>query len=56
MEKLDRIIVLNREGQIEEEGTHANLVKQGGLYAELWHHQSGGFLAEDDSEEDQEEA
>ncbi|MEI9966740.1 MAG: ABC transporter ATP-binding protein, partial [Candidatus Moraniibacteriota bacterium] len=56
VEKLDRIIVLNREGQIEEEGTHANLVKQGGLYAELWHHQSGGFLAEDDSEEDQEEA
>jgi ATP-binding cassette subfamily B multidrug efflux pump len=27
-----------------EEGTHDQLVKKGGLYAQLWSRQSGGFL------------
>ena len=31
----DRIIVLN-EGQAVESGTHAELVKAGGLYARMW--------------------
>jgi ATP-binding cassette subfamily B protein len=36
----DRIIVL-RAGQIAEEGTHEALVARGGIYADLWHVQSG---------------
>ncbi len=31
----DRIIVLN-EGRVEEQGTHGELVKAGGLYARMW--------------------
>jgi ATP-binding cassette subfamily B multidrug efflux pump len=40
---MDRLIVLN-EGRIVEEGNHAELLARGGLYAELWSRQSGGFL------------
>lgn len=32
-------------GRIAEEGTHADLVKRRGLYADPWSRQSGGFLA-----------
>ncbi len=42
---LDRLVVMN-EGQILEEGTHAELSQSGGLYSELWARQSGGFLTE----------
>ena len=41
---MDRLIVLDR-GQIVEQGTHAELLAQNGLYAKLWQHQSGGFLS-----------
>lgn len=44
--RLDRIVVLNRDGKIEEEGTHEDLLKHGGLYAKLWGKQTGGFLEE----------
>ncbi len=40
---MDRLIVLD-QGRILEEGTHAELIARKGLYAQLWSHQSGGFL------------
>jgi ATP-binding cassette subfamily B protein len=43
IQKMDRIIVL-KEGEIAEQGTHHELLKNNGLYAKLWAHQSGGFI------------
>jgi ATP-binding cassette subfamily B multidrug efflux pump len=43
---MDRLIVLDK-GRVVEEGNHYALLAQGGLYARLWAHQSGGFLGED---------
>jgi ATP-binding cassette subfamily B multidrug efflux pump len=40
---MDRLIVLD-EGQIVEEGTHQELIKGKGIYAQLWAHQTGGFI------------
>jgi len=42
---LDRLVVID-EGRIVEEGTHADLIARGGLYAQLWKRQSGGFLGD----------
>ncbi len=42
---MDRLIVLDK-GQVVEQGTHQELVKSNGIYAQLWSHQTGGFLAE----------
>ncbi|MBB2748335.1 UNVERIFIED_ORG: ATP-binding cassette subfamily B protein [Microbispora rosea subsp. rosea] len=46
--RMDRLVVLNR-GHIVEQGTHGELLQAEGPYARLWHHQSGGFLIEDDA-------
>ncbi len=40
---LDRIVVLD-EGEIVEDGTHAELSQAGGTYESLWDRQSGAFL------------
>lgn len=42
---MDRLIVLD-QGQIVEQGSHQELIAQGGIYAQLWAHQTGGFLGE----------
>jgi ATP-binding cassette, subfamily B, multidrug efflux pump len=42
---MDRLIVLDK-GHVVEEGDHKALLAKGGLYARLWAHQSGGFLGE----------
>jgi len=42
---LDRIVVL-ANGKIVEQGTHHDLLKEGGAYAKLWSRQSGAFLEE----------
>jgi ATP-binding cassette subfamily B protein len=43
IQRLDRIIVLDN-GEIIEDGSHQSLLKDNGLYARLWGHQSGGFI------------
>jgi ATP-binding cassette subfamily B multidrug efflux pump len=48
---MDRLVVMDR-GRIVEEGDHASLLAQGGLYARLWAHQSGGFLGEEVDEDE----
>ncbi|AMW14601.1 ABC transporter ATP-binding protein [Streptomyces qaidamensis] len=40
---MDQLVVLDR-GRIIEQGTHQELLANGGAYAKLWQHQSGGFL------------
>ncbi|MEL7489513.1 MAG: ABC transporter ATP-binding protein [Pseudomonadota bacterium] len=41
--EMDRLVVLDA-GSIVETGTHDELVASGGLYADLWARQSGGFI------------
>jgi ATP-binding cassette subfamily B multidrug efflux pump len=42
---MDRLIIMD-QGHIVEEGTHDALLREDGIYANLWKHQSGGFLTE----------
>jgi len=42
---LDRLIVLDH-GRILQEGGYHDLLRRGGIYADLWARQSGGFMAE----------
>jgi ATP-binding cassette subfamily B multidrug efflux pump len=43
---MDRLIVID-EGQIVEQGSHQELIEHKGIYAQLWAHQTGGFIADD---------
>jgi ATP-binding cassette subfamily B protein len=43
--EMDRIVVLDG-GRVAEQGPHRALLAKGGLYAQLWARQSGGFLVE----------
>ncbi|MBB2753711.1 UNVERIFIED_ORG: ATP-binding cassette subfamily B multidrug efflux pump [Rhizobium aethiopicum] len=51
--EMDRLIVLDK-GRIIEAGSHGELIGSGGIYADLWNRQSGGFLS--DHAEEAEEA
>ena len=41
--EMDRIVVMD-DGQIVETGSHETLLAKGGLYAQYWQRQSGGFI------------
>ncbi len=43
LQRMDRLVVLEH-GRVAEQGTHAALLAQGGVYAKLWQRQSGGFI------------
>ena len=49
--RMDRLIVLEH-GAIAQSGTHATLLEAGGVYADLWQRQSGGFLADAAADEE----
>jgi ATP-binding cassette subfamily B multidrug efflux pump len=46
---MDRILVLD-DGRIVEQGSHDDLLAQGGLYASFWARQSGGFIGAEAAE------
>ena len=46
---MDRLVVMD-QGQIVEQGSHRELLTKGGIYAELWARQSGGFLVKEAAE------
>ncbi|WP_413867888.1 ABC transporter ATP-binding protein [Albidovulum sp.] len=48
--EMDRIVVLD-QGRLVEEGTHAELLARGGLYARYWNRQSGGFIGTEEAAE-----
>jgi ATP-binding cassette subfamily B protein len=45
LSKMDRILVFD-QGKIVEQGSHLELLSQGGHYARMWQMQAGGFLPE----------
>lgn len=49
LSEMDRIIVM-QAGEIAEQGSHRDLLARGGLYAQYWQRQSGGFIRADAAE------
>jgi ATP-binding cassette subfamily B multidrug efflux pump len=47
---MDRLVVMDG-GRIVEDGSHDELIARGGLYAQLWGRQSGGFLLDEGATE-----
>ena len=47
--QMDRILVMD-QGRIVEAGSHDDLLVRGGLYADFWSRQSGGFLSPEAAE------
>jgi ATP-binding cassette subfamily B protein len=43
--QMDRIVAMDA-GRVVESGSHAALLERGGLYADLWARQSGGFIGD----------
>jgi ATP-binding cassette, subfamily B, multidrug efflux pump len=48
--RMDRIVVLE-DGAVAEQGSHAELLARGGLYARFWARQSGGFIGLEEAAE-----
>jgi ATP-binding cassette subfamily B multidrug efflux pump len=48
--RMDRIVVLE-DGAVAEQGSHADLLARGGLYARFWARQSGGFIGLEEAAE-----
>lgn len=48
---MDRLIVLDK-GNVVEQGTHQELIQSGGIYAQLWAHQTGGFIGKDSEQKE----
>ncbi|MFY0620408.1 MAG: ABC transporter ATP-binding protein [Pelagimonas sp.] len=48
--QMDRILVMD-QGRVVEQGSHATLLAEGGIYAGLWARQSGGFLGDSEAAE-----
>jgi ATP-binding cassette subfamily B multidrug efflux pump len=46
---MDRLVIMD-EGRVVEDGSHPELLRRGGLYADFWARQSGGFLAKEAAE------
>jgi ATP-binding cassette subfamily B multidrug efflux pump len=46
---MDRLVIMDG-GRIAEQGSHDELLRRGGLYAQLWARQSGGFVAREAAE------
>jgi ATP-binding cassette subfamily B multidrug efflux pump len=46
--RMDRIIVMDA-GRVVEQGSHAELLSDGGLYSKFWNRQSGGFIGTEEN-------